>query len=87
MHFPWAPVRGLGDLRNRANSQWYSSIYEDRRPKIVEDIEKSDSKKHRIVLKDNKVLGTSMGNRAAEVPRPGHRVCCKILGREPGWAV
>ena len=31
-------------LRNRVNSQWYSSIYEDWRPKIVEDIEKSDGK-------------------------------------------
>ena len=38
---PLAPVKGLADLRNRANSQWYSSIYEDQRPKI-EDIEKSD---------------------------------------------
>ena len=36
-------VKPLADLlRNRANSQWYSSIYEDWRPKIVEDIEKSD---------------------------------------------
>ena len=39
---PWAPVKHLADLRNTANSQQYSSIYEDRRPKIVEDIEKSD---------------------------------------------
>ena len=37
-----APVKCLADLRNRANSQQYSSIYEDQRPKIVEDIEKSD---------------------------------------------
>ena len=44
VHFPSAPVKHLADLRNRANSQWYSSIYEDRRPKI-EDIERSDSKK------------------------------------------
>ena len=36
-----APVKRLADLRNRANSQQYSSIYEDQRPKIVEDIEKS----------------------------------------------
>ena len=33
----------------------------------------------RRVLKDNKVPGTSAG--------PGCRVCCRILGREPGWAV
>ena len=41
VHFPSAPVKHLADLRNRVNSQWYSSIYEDRRPKI-EDIERSD---------------------------------------------
>ena len=45
VHFPSAPMKYLADLRNRMNSQWYSSIYEDWRPKIVEDIEKSDSKK------------------------------------------
>ena len=44
VHFPSTPVEHLADLRNRANSQWYSSIYEDWRPKI-EDIERSDSKK------------------------------------------
>ena len=44
VHFPSAPVKHLADLRNRANSQRYSSIYEDRRPKI-EDIERSDGKK------------------------------------------
>ena len=45
VHFPSVPVKRLGDLRNRVNSQRYSSIYEDWRPKIVEDIEKSDGKK------------------------------------------
>ena len=44
VHFPSAPVKHLADLRNRVNSQRYSSIYEDRRPKI-EDIERSDGKK------------------------------------------
>ena len=44
VQFPSAPVKHLADLRNRANSQRYSSIYEDRRPKI-EDIERSDGKK------------------------------------------
>ena len=34
-------MKGLADLRLRANSQWHSSIYEDQRPKI-EDIERSD---------------------------------------------
>ena len=45
VHFPSAPVKYLAHLRNRVNSQRYSSIYEDQRPKIVEDIEKSDGKK------------------------------------------
>ena len=44
VHFPSAPVKHLADLRNRVNSQPYSSIYEDWRPKI-EDIERSDGKK------------------------------------------
>ena len=38
VHFPSTPVKYLADLRNRANSQQYSSIYEDRRQKI-EDVE------------------------------------------------
>ena len=45
VHFPLAPVKHLADLRDRVNSQRYSSIYEDHRPKIVEDIERSDSRK------------------------------------------
>ena len=44
IHFPSAPGKYLADLRSRANSQQYSSIYEDQRPKI-EDIERSDGKK------------------------------------------
>ena len=39
---PWALEKGLSDLRNKSNSQRYSSIYEDRRPKIIQHIEKSD---------------------------------------------
>ena len=40
---PCTWVKHLADLlRNRANSQQYPSIYEDCRPIIVEDIEKSD---------------------------------------------
>ena len=42
VHFLSMPVKYLADLRSRVNSQQYSSIYEDRRPKI-EDIERSDS--------------------------------------------
>ena len=44
VHFPSMPVKYLADLRSRANSQQYSSLYEDWRPKI-EDIERSDGKK------------------------------------------
>ena len=44
VHFPSTPGKYLADLRSRANSQQYSSIYEDRRPKI-EDMERSDGKK------------------------------------------
>ena len=44
VHFPSTPVKYLADLRSRANSQQYSTIYEDQRPKI-EDIERSDGKK------------------------------------------
>ena len=39
VHFPSTPVKYLADLRSRVNSQQYSSIYEDRKPKI-EDIER-----------------------------------------------
>ena len=42
---PCAGVEHLADLlRNRVNSQWYPSVYEDWRPKTVQDIEKSDDK-------------------------------------------
>ena len=40
------------------------------------------------VLKDNKVPGTSPGTRdQGSWDEPRRRVCCRILGREPGWAV
>ena len=39
VHFPSTPVKYLADLRSRAKSQQYSSIYEDRRSKI-EDIKR-----------------------------------------------
>ena len=38
---PYARVKHLANLRNRVNSQRYSSIYEYWRPKLVEDIENS----------------------------------------------
>ena len=44
IHSPATPGKYLADLRSRANSQQYSSIYEDQRPKI-EDTERSDGKK------------------------------------------
>ena len=44
VQFPSTPVKYIADLRSRANSQQYSSIYEDQRPKI-EDIERSDGEK------------------------------------------
>ena len=40
---PCTQVKHPDDLlRNSVNNQWHPSIYEDRRPKIVEDIKKSD---------------------------------------------
>ena len=45
VHVLLVPVKRLPDLRNRANSQRYSSIYEDCKPKIVEAIEESYGKK------------------------------------------
>ena len=44
VHFPSTPVKHLADLRSRVNSQQYSSLYEDQRPKI-ENTERSDCKK------------------------------------------
>ena len=44
VHFLSTPVKHLADLRSRANSQQYSSVYEDQRPKI-EDIDGYDGKK------------------------------------------
>ena len=44
VHFAPGSVKRLPDLRNRVNSQRYSSMCEDQRPKI-EDFERSDSKK------------------------------------------
>ena len=34
VHFPSMPMKYLADMRSRVNSQQYSSIYEDWRPKI-----------------------------------------------------
>ena len=65
---PCTWMKHLADLlRNRVNSQQYPSIYEDWRPKIVEDTEKSEVRR---VLQDNKVLGSSLGTRVAAAPGP-----------------
>ena len=64
---PCTWVKHLPDiLRNKANSQQYSSIYEDRRPKSIEDTEKTV----RGVLQDKKVPGTSTGPRVTAAPGP-----------------
>ena len=60
VHFPSTPVKHLADLRSRVNSQQYSSIYEDQR--TLKDLTV------RRVIKDNNVLGTCAGIRAAEAP-------------------
>ena len=42
---PCTRVKHLANvLKNGENSQQHPSVYEDRRPKTVEDIEKSDGK-------------------------------------------
>ena len=42
---PCTQVKDLANLlRNKANSQQYPSVYEDRRPKSINDIEKRDGK-------------------------------------------
>ena len=42
---PCTQVKDLANLlRNKANSQQYPSIYEDKRPKSIEDTEKTDCK-------------------------------------------
>ena len=62
---PCTWVKHLADLlRNKANSQQYPSIYEDRRPKSIEDAEKT------VNLQDNKVPGTSRETRATAAPGP-----------------
>ena len=42
---PCTQVKHLADLlRNKANSQQYPSVYEDRGPKSIEDTEKTNGK-------------------------------------------
>ena len=69
---PCTWVKHLPDLlRNKENSQQYPSIYEDRRPKSIEDTKKK--KKNQTVrglLKYKKVPETSAGTRATADPGP-----------------
>ena len=63
---PCTQVKHLANLlRNKVNSQQHPSIYEDRRPKSIEDSEKTDSNG---LLQDNKVPGTSTGTRVTVAP-------------------
>ena len=65
---PCIRVTHLADLlRNKANSQQYPSVYEDRRLKSIED-----TKKQMVggLLQDKKVPGTSTGTRASAAPGP-----------------
>ena len=77
---PCTRVKHLADLlRNKENSQQYPSVYEDRRPKSIEDTEKTDSKG---LLQDNKVPGTSAGTRVTTAtgpvpPRPATGLPCQ----------
>ena len=71
---PCTQVKHLADLlRSKAKSQQYPSIYEDRRPKSIEDTEKTDGKG---MLQDKKVPGTSAGTSATAAPgrSPPHTV-------------
>ena len=76
VHFPSTPVKYLADLRSRANSQQYSSIYKDWRPKI----EELKDQTVRRVFKDNKVPGTSAGTRGAEAFGQGAGSAARFLG-------
>ena len=61
-------VKHLADLlRNKANSQQYPSIYEDRRPKSIEDTEKPDGKG---IASGQNVPGTNTGTRVTAAPGP-----------------
>ena len=66
--YPCTWVKHLPDLpRKKENSQQYPSVYEDRRPKSIEDTEKTGSKG---LLQDKKVSGTCVGNRVTAAPGP-----------------
>ena len=82
VHFPLhmgeTPSRSTDLLRNKANSQQHPSIYEDRRPKTIEDTEKKQMV--RGLLQDKKVPGTSVGTRATAAP-----VLCLLGLLQDSW--
>ena len=61
-------------LRNEVNSQQHPSIYEDRRPKSIEDTKKTDGK------------GIALGQKGpwSQHGDQGDWACCRTPGREPG---
>ena len=73
--FPYTWMKHLADLlRNKVNSQQHPSIYEDRRPKRIEDTEKTDGK------------GIALGQKGpwSQNGDQGDWACCRTPGREPG---
>ena len=54
-------------LRSKVNSQQYPSIYEDRRPKSIEDTEKTDSKG---IASGQKGPWDQHGEQGYSIPRP-----------------
>ena len=80
---PCTRVKHLVNLpKNKANSQKCPSIYEYRRPKSVEDTEKSDGKEF---ASGQNGPWDQRGDQGNSSPRPGVRpVCCRSLERELG---
>ena len=77
---PCTQVKHLADLqRNKGNSQQYPSVYEDRRPKNVEDTEKPDG--NGDCFRTISSLGPAWRTGWLHTPA---QVCCRTLGREPG---
>ena len=61
-------------LKNKVDSQQHASIYEDRRPKNIEDTKNTDGK------------GTASGQKGPwdQCREQGtHQACCRTPGREP----
>ena len=80
---PCTQVKHLANLlRSKANSQQYPSVYEDKRPKNIEDTEKTDGKG---IASGQKGPWDQLGDQGDCSPRPG--TCwayCRTPGREQG---